>query len=90
MCGHLCVTSLLFCICSPNIEYCSLVWQSAAECDLQLYARQVYSVDKLCPNPSFLSLCHRRRVAGLNTLYMVNSNSNHYLFSELPSASTRV
>ena len=38
----------------------------------------------------FLLLCHRRRVAGLSMLYKVNSNSNYCLFSELPSASTRV
>ena len=44
------------------------------------------------PNPwvLFSSLCHQRRVAGLSMLYKVNSNSNHCLFSELPSASTRV
>ena len=50
----------------------------------------MYSVARLCPDLSFLSLCHRRRVAGLSMLYKVNSNSNHCLFSELPSASTRV
>ena len=36
------------------------------------------------------ALCHQRRVAGLSMLYKVNSNSNHCLFIELPSASTRV
>ena len=51
---------------------------------------QVYSVARLCPDQSFLSLCHRRRVAGLSMFYKVNSNDNHCLFSELPSASTRV
>ena len=39
---------------------------------------------------SFLSLCHRRHVATLSMLYKVNSNSNHCLFSELPSVSARV
>ena len=48
------------------------------------------SVARLCPDHSFLSLCHRRCVAGLSMLYKVNSNSNDCLFSELPSASTRV
>ena len=38
---------------------------------------------------SFLS-CHRRHVAGLCMLFKVNSNSNHCLFSELPSTSTLV
>ena len=50
----------------------------------------MYSVARLCPDLSFFSLCHRRRVAGLSMLNKVNSNSNHCLFSELPSASTRV
>ena len=45
---------------------------------------------RLCPDRGFLSLCHRRRVAGLSILHKVNSNSDHCLFSELPSASTRV
>ena len=74
----------------PILEYCSPVWGSAAECHLQLLERQVYSVARLCPDQNFLSLSHRCRVAGLSMLYMVNSNSNHSLFSELPSASTRV
>ena len=63
---------------------------SAAECHLQLRERQVYPVARLCPDQSFLSLSHRRRVTGLSMLYKVNLNSNHCLFSELPSASTRV
>ena len=29
----------------PIVEYCSPVWGSAAECHIQLFARQVYSVD---------------------------------------------
>ena len=74
----------------PILEYCIPVWRSAAECHLQLLERQVYSVAWLCPDQSFLTLCYRRRVAGLGMLYKVNSNSNHCLSSELPSASTRV
>ena len=45
---------------------------------------------RLCPSQTFLSLCHQRRVGGLSMLYMVNANSNHCLFGELPAASTRV
>ena len=71
------------------LEYYSLVWGSAAECHHQLLERQVCSMVRLCPDQCFL-LCHRRRVAGLSMLYKVNSNSNHCLFSELLSASTRV
>ena len=66
------------------------MWGSEAECHLQLLERQVYSVARLCPDQSFLSLYHRRCVAGLSMLYKVNSNSNHCLFSELLSGSTRV
>ena len=47
----------------------------------------MYSVARLCPDESFLSLCHLRRVAGLCMLHKVNLNSNHSLFSEHPSAS---
>ena len=75
---------------SPILEYCSPVWGSAAECHLQLLERQVYSVARLGPDRILLSLCHRRHAAVLCMLYKVNSNSNHCLFSELPSASVRV
>ena len=74
----------------PILEYCSPVWESAAECHLQLLKRQVYSVASFFLGWGFLSLCHRRRVAGLSMYYKDNSNSNHSLFSELPSASNRV
>ena len=72
------------------LEYCSPVWGSAAQCHLHLLERQMYSVARLCPDQAFLSLCHRRHVAALCMLYKVNSNSYHYLFSELPSDSVRV
>ena len=72
------------------LEYCYPVWGSAAECHFQLQERQVYSVARLYPDQTFLSLCHRRHVAALCILYKVNSNSNHCLFSELSSASVRV
>ena len=74
----------------PVIEYCSPVWGSAAECHLQLLERQVYWVARLCSDQTFLSLCYRRHVAALCMLHKINSNSNHCLFSELPSASFRV
>ena len=72
----------------PILEYCSPAWGSAAECHIQL--PQVYLVARFFLDQSFLSLCYRRRVVGLSLLYKANSNSNHCLFSELPSASTRV
>ena len=90
ICGRLCVTSLLLCIFSPNPWVLSQVWGSAAECHLQLLERQVYSVARICSDQSFLSLHHRRHDAGLCMLYKFNLNWNHCLFSEVPSASTRV
>ena len=87
-------TSVLLCcyfaFVLPILEYGSPVWGSSAECLLQLYECQVYLVARFCSDWSFLSLCHRSHVAGLTMLYKVNSNSNHCLFIELPSASTRV
>ena len=74
----------------PILEYYPPVWGSSAECHLQLLERQVYSVARFCPDQTFLSLCHRRHVAALCILYKVNSNSNHCMFSELPSSSVRV
>ena len=50
------------------------------------FERQGYSVTRICPDQTFVSLCHRRHVAVLCMLYKVNSNSNHCLFSELPYA----
>ena len=74
----------------PIIEHCSPVWWSAAECHIQLLERQVYLVARLCPDQNYLSLSRQHRLAWLSMLYKVNSNSNHCLFSELPSASTRI
>ena len=50
----------------------------------------VASLNVIFLDESFLSLCLRRHVAALCMLYKVNSNSNHCLFSELPSASVRI
>ena len=47
----------------------------------------IYIASQSLSRSEFLSLCHRRRVAGLSVLYKANSNSSHCLFSELPSAS---
>ena len=45
---------------------------------------------RLCPDQTFLSLRHRLHIDALCMLYKDNSNFNHSLFSELPSASVRV
>ena len=49
----------------------------------------MYSVAKLFLDHTFLSFGHPSHVAALCMVYKVNSNSNHCLFSELPSASVR-
>ena len=60
-------------------------WMSPSACR----AQGVFGGEAL-PWSDFLSLCHRRHVAGLYMLNKVNWNSNHRLFNELPFASTRV
>ena len=53
----------------------------------QSYSNQALSLSEFLV---IVSSTHRCREAGLSMLYKVSSNSNHFLFSELPSASTRV
>ena len=72
------------------LEYCSPVWESAAECHRQLLERQVYSVARLWPDKTFVLLCYLGRVSALCMLYKGNLYSNYCLFNELPSASVRV
>ena len=73
------------------LEYCSPVWGCAVECHLQLLERQGYSEARLCPDQTFLSLCHRRHVAALCMLYKGNSLNSLYCFcSDLPSTALRV
>ena len=75
----------------PILENCSLVWGQL------LNVTSSFLIARCIRWPGFVPIgvcCRcvvdRRRVAGLSTQYKVNSNSNHCLFSELPSASTRV
>ena len=81
LCGHLCDNSFLLCICScdpsvlfPGVEVSCLLSLSAS------WASGEFSGQE----QGFLSLCHRRHVAGLCLLNKGNSNSYHCLFSELP------
>ena len=53
-----------------GVGFCCGMSSSASE-------RQVYLVGKLCPDQTFLSLCHRRHAAAQCMLYKINSNSNH-------------
>ena len=79
-----------FCICSPNpwVFFC-IVWVSCWMSPSASWVPCVFVV-RLCPDQSFFLFYHRRDVAGLSMLNKVNSNSNHCLFSERPSVSTRV
>ena len=79
ICGHCCVTSLLFCICFPNPWVLfSLVRVSCWMSPSASWTSGVFSGLAL----------YRLRVALLSMLYKINSNS-HFLFSELPSTFTR-
>ena len=51
----------------PILEYCSPVWGSDTECHFQ-FSRPP-DVARLCPDQTFLSLCHRRHVSALCMLY---------------------
>ena len=93
LCGHLYVALLLRslllfvatinpCVLFSCVGFCRWMFQ--------LLERKVKSVARVCPDQSFLLLCHWRYIAVLWMLYKVSSNSNHWLFSELLSASVRV
>ena len=70
----------------PILTY--VAWSSIENSPLDS-ASWVPGMARLFHDHCFL-LCHRCNVAGPSMLYEVNLNSNHCLFSELPSASTRV
>ena len=63
---------------------------SSADSHLEPLERKVHSLERLCQDLGFLSLTPHCHAAGLCVLYKVYSNSNHCLFSKLPSVSTRV
>ena len=90
ICGHLGVTSLLFCICSPNpwvlFSGVGVSWWMSHTAS---WAPGVFGGQALSRS-EFLVVASSRCVSGLRMLYKVNSNSNHCLFSYIPSASTGV
>ena len=89
--GNLCDVLLLSCISSPNLWLLfSGVGVSCWRLPLASRAPSVFGGHAVLWSQVLVILCHRRHVAGLSMLYKVNSNSNHCLFSDLPSASTRV
>ena len=91
ICGHLCVTSMLFCICSPNpwLLFSGVgvsCWMSPSAS----WAPGVFSCQALS-DQSFLWLCHRRGVAGLSMLCKVNFELESLSVQRASlSASTRV
>ena len=92
LCGHLCV-SYFVAIMHLFFQSSSIVLLCGGKILTVIFgylSERCVSVARLCPDQSFLSLCHRRLVVRLCMLCKVNSSINHYLFSELPSASTSV
>lgn len=67
----------------PHFEYCSPVWNSAADCHLKLLDRALNSIKFILPALS-LDLHHRRRVGGLSLLFKIINNTQHPLHSVLP------
>ena len=58
LCGHLCVASLLLCICPANPFVLFCLWVPAEESHLQHLECQLFLVARLCPGQTSLSLCH--------------------------------
>ena len=74
----------------PIVEYYSPAWGYAADCHIQLLERHVHSVDRLFSRSVYLVVVIDVVWLGLICCTRLkNLNSNHCLFSELPSASTR-
>ena len=77
----------------PILEYCSLVWGSAASSHLRLLDRQIHAVSRLCPDQILKPLNHRRCVAGMCMLHKIHSNPKHclylFLYSFLNSCGTQ-
>ena len=78
VCFVICVLSVccVFCDLCPVSVYVTVCDQALFCQGTQLLEHKVYSVARLYPDRSFLSLCHRHRVAGISMLYKVNSNSS--------------
>ena len=64
----------------PILEYCSPVWGQLLNVIFSFLSARCIQFSGVV-SISFLSLCHRCRVAALSILYKVNSNSDHCLFS---------
>ena len=68
----------------PVLEYCSVVWCSAADTHLKLLDRVVSGARFLTGGVFECDLAHRRSVAVLNMLYKIRCNLMHLLYGALP------
>ena len=68
----------------PVLEYCSVVWCSAADSHLELPDRVVRSAGFLAVGVLECNLAHRRSVAELCMLFKIKSNPMHPLSGTLP------
>ena len=68
----------------PVLEYCSVVWCSAADSHLKLLDRVVRSAGFLAGGVLECNLAHRRSVADLCMLFKIKSNPMHPLSGALP------
>ena len=68
----------------PVLEYCSVVWCSAADTHLKLLDRLVSVASFLTRGAHECDLAHRRSVAVLCMLYKIRCNPMHPLCAALP------
>ena len=68
----------------PVLEYCSVVWCSAADSHFELLDEVVRSAGFLAGGVLECNLAHRRSVAVLCMLFKVKSNPMHPLSGALP------
>ena len=66
----------------PCLEYCSLVWSSAADSHRKLLDKNLRACKFLIPNLT-ISLQHRHFISSLCMLYKIFHNLSHPLHSEL-------
>ena len=68
----------------PVLEYCSVVWCSAADTHLRLLDRVVSVASFLTGGVFGCDLAHRRSLAVLYMLYKIRCNPMHPLYGALP------
>jgi hypothetical protein len=73
----------------PCLEYCSVVWRSAAAGHLSLLDKVVRDAARLCGGGDLVSLNLRRDVAALCIFYKIYNNANHPLCEVVTLPPTR-